>query len=339
MKRVVLYVALVAALGPACKSSPEPATPAGSGTASAGARPAASPPVTGSGSATAALDPPAPIPAPGSASADVKPAVAVLAHPLLWSAEKDGKTTYLFGTMHMGIDAETRLPPLVWTKLHDAKAFAMEADINDPKLITAMIAPAKTTLKAELGDAYWKKLEDAIGPAIANAVDRMQPMIAGAMLAIRGLPPTEPMDKALSARAAGEHKPIVYLEPAMFQLEMLKKWMDIKALKLLLDDAGKTEARSHQMLDAYVAGDDKAILAINDGEKADALAHGIPRAEYDQQMAEMLYNRNASWIAPIDKLHADGGGFVAVGLLHLIGPRSVPALLAAKGYKVTRVVP
>jgi uncharacterized protein YbaP (TraB family) len=331
MKRVVLYVALIAALGPACKSSPEPSTPAGSGTAGASAHP----PATGSGSAAAALTPAAP--AAGSASAEPKPAV--LAHPLLWAAEKDGKTTYLFGTMHIGIDAETRLPPVVWAKLHDAKAFAMEADINDPKLIAAMITPAKTTLKAELGDAYWKRLEDAIGPTIAAAIDRMQPMIAGAMLAIRGLPPTEPMDKAMSARAASEHKPIVYLEPGMLQLEMLKKWMDIKALKLLLDDTGKTEARSRQMLDAYVAGDDKAILVINDGEKADALAHGTPPAEYDQQMAEMLYNRNASWIAPIDKLHADGGGFVAVGLLHLIGPRSVTALLAAKGYKVTRVVP
>ena len=44
-------------------------------------------------------------------------------------------------------------------------------------------------------------------------------------------------------------------------------------------------------------------------------------------------------IDAIDKLHHAGGGFVAVGAMHLIGPRSVLDLLAHKGYKVTRVVP
>jgi uncharacterized protein YbaP (TraB family) len=38
-------------------------------------------------------------------------------------------------------------------------------------------------------------------------------------------------------------------------------------------------------------------------------------------------------------MHAAGGGFVAVGVLHLVGPRSVADLLGRKGYKVTRVAP
>src|SRR5688572_15956841 len=39
----------------------------------------------------------------------------------LWSAEKDGKTSYLLGTMHLGVEAETRLPQVVWDKLDRAK--------------------------------------------------------------------------------------------------------------------------------------------------------------------------------------------------------------------------
>jgi uncharacterized protein YbaP (TraB family) len=38
-------------------------------------------------------------------------------------------------------------------------------------------------------------------------------------------------------------------------------------------------------------------------------------------------------------LHAAGGGFVAVGALHLVGPRSVLDVLAHRGYRVTRLAP
>jgi uncharacterized protein YbaP (TraB family) len=54
-------------------------------------------------------------------------------------------------------------------------------------------------------------------------------------------------------------------------------------------------------------------------------------------MEEMLYQRNASWIAEIEQMHAQGGGFIAVGAMHLLGKRSVLELLAARGYKITRI--
>jgi uncharacterized protein YbaP (TraB family) len=91
------------------------------------------------------------------------------------------------------------------------------------------------------------------------------------------------------------------------------------------------------MLDAYVTGDEHKILALGDEERGDALRHGYTAAEYDQEMNDLLYDRNASWIAALEQLHADGGGFVAVGALLLLGPRSVLDLLAHKGYRVTRI--
>jgi uncharacterized protein YbaP (TraB family) len=93
------------------------------------------------------------------------------------------------------------------------------------------------------------------------------------------------------------------------------------------------------MLAAYVAGDEPTMLALGDEERTDALHHGYTPAEYDREVDDLLYGRNASWIAPIEQLHAAGGGFVAVGALHLLGPRSVLDLLAHRGYRVTRVAP
>src|SRR6476620_833563 len=73
---------------------------------------------------------PAPAPTPTATAPDpwTKPAPKKdpLPHPLFWSVEKDGKTTYYLGTMHIGVDPNTRIPDLVWAKLDAAPTFAME---------------------------------------------------------------------------------------------------------------------------------------------------------------------------------------------------------------------
>jgi uncharacterized protein YbaP (TraB family) len=44
-------------------------------------------------------------------------------------------------------------------------------------------------------------------------------------------------------------------------------------------------------------------------------------------------------VPELEQLHASGGGFVAVGAMHLIGKRSVLDLLRQRGYQVTRLTP
>lgn len=306
MKRVLAIVTLAAALGAACDRTHD-TTPA-------------------TATATAAAS---------SRAADAPNA---LRRPLFWAAEKAGTTTYFLGTMHIGVDAAAQLPPIVWAKLDAARVFAMEADLDDPRL-AAMLAPTTRSLRRELGDVYWRRLEGALGPAMAAAVDHLPAMVPASALSMRGLPPTTAMDKVLAGRATGGHKRLIYLEPATRQLAILARWLDVKALKMMLDELPEGEQRAQAMLAAYVAGDEQQIIAISDGEKQEALHHGYTTAEYEQEMTELLYDRNASWIDAIERLHADGGGFVAVGALHLIGDRSVLALLTARGYRVTRVAP
>ncbi|HET9623722.1 MAG TPA: TraB/GumN family protein [Kofleriaceae bacterium] len=283
---------------------------------------------------TASLPPLDPAPAPGS-SIDAPPPKDPLPHPLFWSVEKDGKTTYVLGTMHIGIDADNRLPLYVWRRFHAASTFAMEADLDDAAAVDAL-KPTPASLRAQLGDDYWKKLETAVGPGMAKAFDHMPTMVPAAALSIRGLPMTDPMDKTLAAHASSEHKRIVFLEPAARQIALLLKWMDVKALKMMLDDTD-SEAHAKATLDAYVTGDEARFLQISDGERAEALRHGYTAIEYDQEMKDLLYDRNASWIDEIERVHGAGGGFIAVGALHLLGPHSVLELLRARGYTITRL--
>lgn len=316
----------------ACKKSEAPSTQPAPTTVMPGS--AAGPGMTGSGSAA---------PAP-QASADpwAKPPAAKepIQKPFLWAAEKDGKTTYFLGTMHMGVDAEARLPQIVWDKLDAAPAFAMETDLSDPSL-ASLGARTSGTLRDDLGSAYWAKLEKAIGAQMAAGINGMKPMIAATLLSLQHLPKTPPMDGVLLGRATNQKKKIVYLEEAKHQVAILEKHMSLKALKLMLDTIDESAAQTQQMLDAYVAGDGDGIVALTETQRADALKHGFSPAEYDAQMEDLLYKRNAAWIAPLEQLHAAGGGFVAVGAMHLLGTngKSVLELLQRKGYKLTRVTP
>lgn len=261
-----------------------------------------------------------------------------LQHPLFWAVEKDGKTTYVLGTMHVGIDPDTRIPDLVWNKLDDARAFAMETDLDKAASLDVMRHDGGS-LHADLGDAYWQKLEGALGPDQARRVDGMKPMIPATLLSMRGLPETPAMDGALYGRAASEHKQVVFLEPIEREAAVLEKWMDVRALEAMLDDLPGGEQHAREMLAAYVAGDEAKIESLGDSERADFKKMGRTDAEYDQQMDDLLFARNASWVPELEELHAAGGGFVAVGAMHLIGKRSVLDLLRQRGYKVTRLTP
>jgi uncharacterized protein YbaP (TraB family) len=255
--------------------------------------------------------------------------------PLWFSIEKDGTTSYILGTIHRGVDPDEWLPKSVWAKLDEAKSFAMETDLSDPA-VRAMTLRDGGTLHDDLGDAYWAKLETALTPPVAHQIDHMTPIVAVSALSLLDLPETKEMDTVLFDRAEREHKSIVYLETASSEVKVLVKWMTVRTLKEMLDDRAQAKALAGDMLAAYRRGDGDAMLSIADRERVEANKHGHTDAEYRDQMKDLLYDRNASWIAPIEKMHASGGGFIAVGALHVLGPDSVVELLRARGYTVTR---
>ena len=282
-----------------------------------------------------ALPPPAATPANGNAdpwAAKAPPKKDPLAHPLLWAAEKDGKTTYFIGTIHMGVDADQRMPDIVWEDLDAEPTFAMETDLTsvDP----SSLKRTSGTLHEDLGPEYWKKLQDTLTPRIARAIDDQKASVAASFMSLRGLPSTPPMDETFLSRAQTQHKTIVYLEPASTQLALIEKWLDARALKEMLDDLPHGEQQTKDMLAAYVAGDDTKIAAIND-DRAEFKKAGRTDAEYDESLQDLLYGRNASWIAEIEKLHAAGGRFVAVGAIDRSASAERPRL-ARQGRLFTR---
>ena len=55
-------------------------------------------------------------------------------------------------------------------------------------------------------------------------------------------------------------------------------------------------------------------------------------------MKRLLDDRNGGLADGIDALHREGRRvFAGVGVLHMVGPKGLPALLAARGFQVERV--
>ena len=168
----------------------------------------------------------------------------------------------------------------------------------------------------------------------------MKPMVAATMMSMRGLPLTGQMDTLLLARAQNEHKPVVFLEAGRRRGRASSRsgWTSRRSRRCSTTSRAASGTPS-EMLDAYIAGDEARMIELSDEEKADALKHGYTAAEFDQSMADMLYSRNASWIAGIEKMHAAGGGFIAVGAMHLVGPQERARAARQARLRVARVTP
>lgn len=312
MRRLLVATAslTVALLG--CKGEPKRVDHAGSATASAGEDPWAGK----EGAGTPA---------------------GVIARPFLWKAEKDGGTTWLFGTVHLGVNAETQLPPWVMTRLDGARTFAMEADTSDQgALAQALVRSDGGSLRADLGPDYWKKLEDEIGAKLAAGFDGMKPFAVMTVLLTRDLPMTPPMDGVLAQRARDAGKPIHYFEQAVDQIAMIDPWMAPADVKAMLDNRELARKLSVDLIAAYRAGDDAALGAMFDDQTL-WLAAGRKPETFPAYLDSILGKRNRAWVPQIEELHAGGGAFVAVGAGHLVGPGNVLDLLRARGFTITRV--
>ncbi|GAA4357339.1 hypothetical protein GCM10023165_51150 [Variovorax defluvii] len=289
-----------------------------------------------------ACPPPAPAP-------DLSPAAVAAAadHGLLWRIEKDGRSSWLYGTMHLG-RAEWVLPgPRVMRALTRSDTLALELDLRDPATVAVLSAPADPALRERLLTPERQRRlarQAALACLPEGALATVRPILQAttlAMLAARssGLYGDFGSEVFFSAFAHARGKPVVALESAAAQLRML---------------AGESEAEEGELVDQALEELESGRAAALAGELADAWARSdwarldsytrwceCARTPAERRvLRRLLDERNPGLAEGIARLHASGQRvFGAVGALHMIGPKGLPALMAARGFRVTPVVP
>jgi uncharacterized protein YbaP (TraB family) len=266
----------------------------------------------------------------------------------LWTLTRDGRTSYLYGTIHVGRLAWAVPGPRLRAALGATDTVALELDPSDPQLAARLVPPAGTvsagTLDATLRARLAQRLDAACLPpparaAVADQHPALQ-VLTLAMLEARweGLDAGYGQEFVLAGHARAAQRRLVSLETPEGQLAALLPRDAAELQRLVSDtldqlDRGAGRRSIARLAAAWERGD------------LDDLA-GYARwcecviDETDRQLlARLLDDRNPGLAAGIEALHRDGQRVLAaVGALHTVGPRGLPALLRERGFTVERVL-
>lgn len=265
-------------------------------------------------------------------------------HGFLWRISKDGRTSFLYGTLHVA-KFEWMFPgPSVMQALIATDTVALELDVMDAdiqgRMTRGMAASPSTALPASLVQRMRQQADAVCVPY--DSIARLSPELQITTLTVMvgrgaGLDPSYAIDAVLAGIGHGANKKMVSLETPEAQLRMLQMKDAQETIAFVQNSLDELEAgRSGSMLRRIAevwANSDYAEMS-RFKEWCDCLDTGIER----EMMRRLLDDRNPGLAKRIDALHMSGKQvFAAVGSLHMFGPAGLPTLMAKRGYRVERV--
>jgi uncharacterized protein YbaP (TraB family) len=262
----------------------------------------------------------------------------------LWTITKDGRTSYLYGTIHIG-RAEWVFPgPKLMTALMNTGALAVEVDLTAPgtqqEMMAAMAAAPALTL-TDTDRARLAKLAEAecVPPGAFDAFHPIMQAITYSSLMGRrdGLYAEFAQEFMLIGFARAANRPVVGLESIGLQMDVLIP-DDAATARTAFDESLKDleapDARSKMQYTAksWERGDLEAMDTIEEACQCQ------PTAQQRDFYLALNDGRNPGLARRIAEEHAKGVPVLAaVGLLHMTGDKAIPKLLAEMGFEVTRV--
>lgn len=267
-------------------------------------------------------------------------------HGFLFRLRRDGRESWLYGTLHVARKAWMFPGPRLREALRASDQVALELDLADPAIVRRLMAaitaqPDAVPLPPALAERLRQQATAACaGPELAALKPEMQAISLSVLAARRaGLEPAHGIDTFLAVHARQLGKPVLSLESPEAQIGLLVQATPeataefvSRALDELVTEQASTTLR--RMAEAWSRSDWGELdryadwCGCMDTEPGRAL------------MRRLLDERNHAMAARIDALHGAGMRlFTGVGALHLIGPQGLPALLAAQGFEVERVLP
>lgn len=248
------------------------------------------------------------------------------ARPPLWRAGDGDTTIWLLGTIHL-LPANVRWQTgRVADAIAQADTLVTEIPDGDPQ------AQAAAFLKLARADNL-PPLAERVAGAPAR-FDRLKTW--GAALAIgseaarsAGATRENGVEATLSAAFAGRrHEALESFAGQLALFDTLPEAAQRHLLATTLREAADPAASYARTYDAWAGGDDAAILRDFTASFADAPV-----------LREVLVTkRNSDWATRLAaRMKRPGRLLVAVGAGHLVGPNGVPALLAGRGFRVSRL--
>lgn len=267
----------------------------------------------------------------------------------LYRVEGGGPTSYLFGTMHVGVAFPRALPPPLDSALYGARELVMEIDIRaatrflreGPRVRRSRSdwidrALPRETWSRLCSELSWVAAPEQIAPLPAGALAAYLRQVRMAEIEatedgwdrIPGTASPTHLDRWIYDWADAWRMPIVALETpaeAVEALSAVPRPSALATLRHIVDDAESAREEARRLRHAY--------LSLDEAEVLDVLSAMSP-----EEREATFHRRNEAWLARLLPELREGSAFVAVGLAHLVGERSLAALLEREGFTVERVL-
>lgn len=262
----------------------------------------------------------------------------------LWQITRDGRSSWLYGTVHVS-RPEWLLPgPRVQAALLDSEVLALELDPADPELAKIFMAPGDAARNGRVLAGLRPRLAKAAATACvsAPALAAMRPILQVTTLSLAdgrrdGFHPELAVDAMLWGFMQRLGRPIVALESPASQLEALVPASEADERVLLaqsLDEieSGASRRSLGRLLQAWADNDLAALTTYQQWCEC------MDSPEEQRYLRRLNDERNGPIADRLLALHAQGKRFfAAVGALHMTGPQALPALLRARGFDVRPV--
>jgi len=266
---------------------------------------------------------------------------------VLWRLDKDGRSLWLYGTLHLGQPGWLFPGPTVAAALAAAEVLALEVDLSDPAVARAtaqgMAAlPQPPALPAGLAPrlAALAAADCVQDPGFARQHPLLQALALTVSAARRdGLEPGFAQEVALTLQARRNGQAIVSLERPAEQLGALVPATPRELVPMIDSlvtqlESGRLRQQLGRLAQLWSDGDLATLGRYGDW-------CGCADTDEDRLLLQRLNDaRNPALAARIAALHGQGRSvFAAVGALHMTGPQALPLLLAQQGFAVTPLLP
>ena len=251
--------------------------------------------------------------------------------PFLWKAKKGTQQSWLFGTIHLGIDAERELPKEVWDAFNASDCFVVEA--NPAEITLSEVAkfaylPEGQRLSKMIKPDIYARLKTKLNGTIPESLlDKSQPWFVSVLLLRTGHSQNISMDAAMLARAKQTGKQIYFLEDWRDAIKDLAAVTSADDLTEMLKNEGQLEKELDELIATYRSGEEEKLSEILERLYGNTKAN---RAK----MHRLIDSRNVKWMPSLTEAIAKGNCFVAVGAGHYLGDKSLKALLSDSGWVV-----
>lgn len=263
---------------------------------------------------------------------------------LLWRVARKGvEASHVFGTIHVP-DARLAELPEVVRKRFDASRSLMLEFVADgyarERFLEAAMFLDRQTLDEKIGEQDFERAVEHLGHGgiPREVVRKLKPWavllnLRNPQQAARGVP----LDAQLLERARARRMPLSQIEGVeeqIFTFDEFPMEAQVALLKHSLAHREELAELAERTLEAYLRRDVGEIWRLRERfvERHPQIA-----AHQAVMTRRVLHDRSVIMAFRMQRELRHGRAFVAVGALHLHGPKGILALLEQDGYRAARV--